>query len=312
MKREIIKYKTEEEWLALRLDDITSTMTPALFDMSPYHTPFDLYHAKVSKVEVPFVSNHRIEVGSRMEQFAGEEVTLIEKWIESTEPLKEYIRIPELRIGSSFDRRGIDTQGKRFIMEIKAVDYFQHKEKWSEDEAPVHIEFQAQHELMVAGDEYDYIVIVVFTGIYDYHIIKREHDKEMQAGMLESIAEFWDDVDNKREPKPDYIRDNPIIKELYQQEKDMGDFEDDEEFNTLCSKYKRLNEEIKQFENDKTATQSQLILKIGNYAGGFGDGWKMKMTNVKETPDSEVTEDMVGDKINGRKGFCYPRVTQLK
>ena len=51
MKRELLTFKTEAEWLAMREADITSTECSALFACSPYSTQYRLYHAKTGQLE---------------------------------------------------------------------------------------------------------------------------------------------------------------------------------------------------------------------------------------------------------------------
>ena len=46
MERQIIRPATEEEWLALRDLDVTSTMASALYGLSPYLTEYELYHER--------------------------------------------------------------------------------------------------------------------------------------------------------------------------------------------------------------------------------------------------------------------------
>ena len=100
MARETINITSEAQWLDLRREDITSTMVPALFGLSPYTTRFELYHAKASGIEVPFKSNERVEKGKRMEAAIAHEAALQEGWTD-LKPLDDYIRIPGRRAGSS-------------------------------------------------------------------------------------------------------------------------------------------------------------------------------------------------------------------
>jgi len=148
VSRDTIKIQDEAQWLALRREDITSTMVPALFGLSPYTTIFELYQAKANGLEMEFKSNARVEKGNRMEAYAAQEIAHATGW--TVEPFKDYVRIPGERMGSSFDCIATKPDGSRGILEIKAVDFFRHRDLWVDGEAPEHIEIQLQHQLECA------------------------------------------------------------------------------------------------------------------------------------------------------------------
>ncbi|MGR3179799.1 MAG: YqaJ viral recombinase family protein [Candidatus Anammoxibacter sp.] len=301
MKYEILNPKDEAAWLELRKADITSTMSAALFGLSPYNTTFELYHAKVNGIELEFTANDRMEKGKRMEQFAAEEVAL-EHGFTDLRRMDEYIRIPELRIGSSFDFECICPERGLGLLEIKMVEYSQYKEKWEKDEAPEHIEVQVHHQLLTGGDKYKWAGIAAFYTIYDHALIIREHDREFEQGIIDAVAEFWENVDNKQEPKPDYARDLDMIKKLYEvKNPDYLDYTGNEHLEMLAGKYIRLKSEAKDIKSDIDATQAEIYDTLDNCKGGWMDGYRISVSEVAEKPASFITEDMVGNKINGRK-----------
>ncbi len=299
MKRITITPDNEEHWLKLRDEDITSTMMSALFDVSPYNTRFDIYHNKKNGVELPFKMNERIEIGSRMEEFAGHEVLIKHGW--EGHLFKDYIRIPELKMGSSFDFEVICPERGKGILEIKAVDYFQYKEKWEEDEAPPHIEIQLQHQLMVAGPEYKWGVIAVWTGIYDHHLIIRERDEEMMKVLEAETKKFWKQVEDGEEPDIDLYRDCDLVVKLCDGDQDI-DLSDNE---NLLMKYHRLNREVKEAQKELKETKTQIanVMRLENAKHGFSKDYEVKVITVKDTPATLITADMVGNEIGGRDGY---------
>ena len=92
---------TEREWLAMRAKDLTSTEAAALFDASPYMTEFELNCIKTGKLPKDFEENDRMKWGSRLEGAIA--AGIAEDYGLIVEPFKVYMRIPELRMGSSFD-----------------------------------------------------------------------------------------------------------------------------------------------------------------------------------------------------------------
>ncbi|WP_428491723.1 YqaJ viral recombinase family protein [Rhodopila sp.] len=303
MERQILNPATEGEWLELRKLDVTSTMSAALFDLSPYLTRFELYHAKRDGLELPFNENERMAQGSRLQDYAADEIARKHGW--TVWRADEYIRIPQLRMGSSFDYRVLCPKRGPGILEIKGVDHFRHKELWVEEQAPEHIEIQLQQQLEVRED-YEWGMIAGFTSIYDWHEYERPRDREFGAAIVKKVREFWTDVDAGRAPDPDFSRDDAVIKALHKGG-DILDRTEDLDFNALLARHHRLQAEKKQAEDDFKATQAELIHRLGNHSEAFGRDFKIKVLMVKDSPGTLVEESMVGTYLGARKG--YPRCT---
>lgn len=312
MEYKRIKFEpaTEAEWLELRKPDLTSTMMPALFNLSPYVTTFELYHNKVSGVEVPFITNDRIEKGKRIEEYAAQEVALEQGWEARRNP--EYIRLPDLRVGSSFDFHASCSERGDGILEIKAVDYFRHKQNWSEDEIPPHIEIQARHQMFVA--DVQWICVAAFTTIYDYHLYFMDRDPDIDAGIIEGSKEFWDMVDRKLEPEPNYELDSAVINQLYLDvNKDMIDLsEDGGDIDMVVEQYQFAAAKEKEFKKAKEAAKAQLHRTLEENAGGYTDNYRIKASRTKDSPGTLVTEDMVGQVVGSRKGYRRLDISEIK
>ena len=309
MTREIIEITDHDQWLGLRKNDVTSTMSPALFDLSPYMTKFELYHAKKSGVEIPFKENDRMHKGTRMEQYAAQEVAIKQGW--TVRPLNIYARIPEARMGTSFDYEVTCPVRGKGILELKAVDYRQHKQKWVDGEAPEHIEIQLQHQLECA-DCYEWGVIAAFTGIYDFHLYARERDRGMGANIVKAIKGFWHDVETGNEPSPDYARDGEVIDALYAgADGETLDMSADDSFDMLLSKFPRLRDEEQAAKQEKEATRSEILYLVGSHTGAYTERYKLNAKFTKDTKGTLVTPEMVGTTIGARKGYRQCQVTDL-
>lgn len=316
MERQIINPESEDAWLELRKPDITSTMMPALFNMSPHSTPFELYHAKKNGVVLDFEVTERMNKGRRMQGYALNEIALDSGW--QVEPMNEYIRIPHLRMGSSFDGKAIDpNRPGKGIIEVKAVDFFQHKQKWqdedgefTEDGIPAHIVIQAHHQMEVAG-EYDWCAVAVFTGIYDYnlHIIERDHD--FGAALVTANNHFWNDVANSNEPAPNFYRDDEVISALYKPTMPGKSFSGDPAFDAVASEFKRWQAAKSEAEKEYKAKKSELHRMIENHEEAFGDIFKVKAGMVSGKSGTVVTEDMIGLTIGASNGYRQCLVTDM-
>ncbi len=316
-EREIFHPKSEEEWLSLRVPDITSTMMPGLLNMSPYCTPFEIFHAKKNGIILDFEVTERMKKGRRMQEYALAEIGIDQGW--QVEPMNEYIRIPALRMGSSFD--GKATSPKRAgkgIVEIKAVDFFQFKDKWRDDDGeftedgiPPHIEVQLKHQLEVAG-EYEWGAIAVFTGIYDYKLYEMERDRDFGGDLVTVNNHFWNDVANNNVPSPDYYRDGAVISKLYNPILEAQDFTADPAFDARASEFKRWQAAKAEAEKEYKAAKFALHDMLKDHAEGYGQRFKVKADMGGGFAPTVVTPEMVGTMIGGRDDFRACRVTDMQ
>lgn len=301
MNREIIPIRSEEAWLRLRQRDLTSTAISAVVGASPYATAFEIYHAKKSGLQVPFENNERVKKGNRGEQYCAQEVSEKTGW--PIRKISEYIRIPELRMGSSFDYEIQCPERGWGILEIKMVDFFQHKAKFTDDECPMHMEIQLQHQFECA-DRYEWGMLAVFTGIYDYISYERERNHEMGENLCAVAKKFWADVETGNEPMIDYGRDAPVLDLLYKDA--IGspiDKTGDDELEALIAKHVRLGREIKEMDKERDAAKAQIHHRLENAGGAFTESYKVITDWVYDFPGTTVTAEMVGTRIGARKGY---------
>lgn len=301
MTREIIPITSEAQWLSLRISDITSTAMSALVNASPYATPFEVYHAKRSGLQVPFETNERIKKGNRGEQYCAQEVAEKTGW--EVRKVNDYFRIHGERMGASLDYEILHPIKGWGDLEIKMVDFFQHKQKFSEDECPPHIEIQLQHQLEVS-DRYDWGMTAVFTGIYDYIPYERERDREMGKNLRAITKKFWADVDAGREPEPDFHRDQEVLDLLY---RNAGgepiDKTGDAELEAVIAKHVRLGKEIKYLDEERDAAKAEIHRRLENAGGAYTDRYKVTTAWTKGSAGTVITPDMVGTVINARAAY---------
>lgn len=274
--------ESESHWLALRTQDITSTDVPSLFDCSPYCTYFEMFHRKRDRTLVDFESNERMKWGLRLQDAIAYGIAEDEGW-EKPRRIRRYMRIEDLRVGSSFDF----SLGREGLLEIKNIDSWAFKEGWVETEngleAPPHIELQAQHQLAVTGKKF--IIIGALVGGNKRVLIKREPDSKIQDAIFSQIADFWKKVDANQPPEPDFIKDAEFIAKLHGLA-DPGkllDAKNDPEILQLAIQYKEASERIKEFESQKKAAKAQLLTKIGEAEKVLGEGFSISagMTEPK-------------------------------
>lgn len=290
MKREIIAYTTEAQWLALRKQDVTSTEAAALFNAGVYtKTFYELYHLKAGTIQPEeFEGNERTRWGNRLEDAiafgVAEDLGLI------VEPFKVYIRLPDSRMGSSFDfkivglvdgaeeneARNMFRQHGPGIMEVKNVDGLQFKRAWVDDgetiEAPVHIEFQVQHQLEVA--DLGWSIIAPLVGGNTPRPVIRVRDTAAGESIRLKIENLWQRVDEGIEPAPDFTKDGATIAQVFRDNDGSSvDLSHDARLADLCRTYKAAGADEKAAKERKDAAKAEILTIIQHaksiaYAGG--------------------------------------------
>lgn len=325
MNRELLSFSTEAEWLAMRDKDLTSTEVSALFGCSPYATTYELFHRKTGQLVVDFELNDRIKWGNRLETAIAlgiaEDLGLI------VEPFKVYARIPELRLGSSFDFKivGLDdkytgddeTYRDLFrengpgIMEVKNVDGLQFKRAWISDgaiqEAPPHIELQVQHQQEVSDMEWT--VIAPLVGGNTPVPFYRLRDRAIGALIRQKGAEFWAMVESGKAPAPDYVADAETINQLLRETNGVTvDMTGNERLHELVAEHERASDAYKAAETAKKAAKAEILTIIGASAKAMLKGCYINAGTVKDSAGTLIEAKHIGQRVGGRSGYRAMRV----
>lgn len=283
MKREIITPKDKEHWLAERAKDITSTEVSALFGLSPYTTEFEVWH-RHQKNEIHTIDeNERMKWGTRLESAIAEGVGQDNNW--TVKPFKDYVRIPELQMGASFDYKIFESLAMTApkvlaLLEVKNVDALQFKEKWEfgddgELEAPLHIEMQVQYQMLVSDVAEAYIAALV--GGNTVHLLKRQVDQDIAKSIQEKVFEFWASIRKGKAPDPDFNRDAKFISKLYQSVSKDSIIESttDDRIHCLAEQYKVASDAEKAAKEQKQAAKAEMLTLIGEANKVKGDGFSI-------------------------------------
>lgn len=306
MATEIINFKTEQEWLDLRTKDITSTDVAALFDLSPYKTAFELFHEKRDGVSGSFKSTERMKWGNRLESAIA--YGAAEDHGFDVQPLKVYMRDPELRVGSSFDFEILHPEHGKGIMEIKNVDSLIYKRNWKDDgagaiEAPEHIELQVQHQMLVSG--YQWCAIVPFVGGNSTRIVYRRQDPEIANAIKARVIDFWQRVEAGEAPSADYSRDADLITQLYSQVNDgeVVNADDTEDLKHLILQFQAAKKAESEAGKLADIYKAQILERVTTAEKIIGSFGSISLSRVKDTPPTTITADMVGKTYGGRAGY---------
>lgn len=303
MTREHLKPKNEAHWLSMRLGDVTSTESAALFGQSPYETAFELWHRKRARQEKAFEETERTAWGKRLQDSIA--LGVAADFGVSVVRQDDYIRIPGARMGSSFDfevtglsgalvtgERGIlshmFTQHGRGLMEIKNVDRLVFRDQWAagEDgyiEAPAHIEVQLQHQLHVRDVAWGAICALV--GGNTVRVIVRERMADVGRSLEAKIQKFWESVELDQPPPPVYPEDAGFVASLYgyAEPGKVFDGRGNADLAELAGHYCAAAEREKLAKEDKEVARAKLLEQIGDAERALLDGYTISAAMVAPT-----------------------------
>lgn len=305
----------EEHWLSLRPHDLTSTDVAALFGLSPYKTPFELWHEKKAAEVVRLQDNPRMAWGRRLESAVAHGIADDMGWCVA--PFKDYMRIPEARLGASFDYainrfdrpeppifpQSLD---RLAILEIKCVDFLAFRDGWTiEDdfiEAPAHIELQVQHQMLVSGLSRAYIGVLV--GGNRIEVIERQADPQVHAGIIARAAQFWADLSAGIAPPPVMPDDAAAVIAMnqYAAPGKLLDARNDPAIKSAIEDYARIKGEVRDLAEIAEVRKAELLQLIGDAEKVLVDGYS-------------VSAGLVGPAMieaYERKGYRNLRVTKKK
>lgn len=276
MRREIIEPRDVAHWHALRAPDLTSTEIAALFDLSPYATAFELWHRKREGEADAIEETERMFWGKALQDAIGFAVASRQGW-RACRRMSEYIRLPDLRLGSSFDFCVLNAAGDPGVLEVKNVDALRFRDGWIVDgdtlEAPEHIELQHQHQLLVSG--FTWGAIAALVGGNRVIVFERKPIEAVHNAILIRSRDFWRSIDANEAPAPDFHRDAEALRAMYDYAEPgkVANMRGDERVAEICQRYSEASRIAKNAEEDRKAAAAELLTVIGDAEKVFADGF---------------------------------------
>jgi putative phage-type endonuclease len=311
MQRESTPVTDEQAWLKARAHDVTSTEVAALFDASPYTTAYELWHRKKAGEVATKTDNERMKWGRRLESAIALGVAEDQGWKAS--PRKVYERLPELRLGASFDFQA-ERDGHLGLIEVKNVDKHIFLDQWhGEGEsliAPTHIELQLQAQLLVSGLTWG--CIVVLAGGNSAHILHREADRLVHGAITKRVAAFWSSIEADRPPLPDFERDADEVRRLLMNVDDGKVLDADEKLEAKIATLLHAQEQAAHWESQVEAGKAAILYDAGTASKIRSKTATISCGVVAGSAGKIITPEMVGQTINARSGYRAFRLTKKK
>lgn len=315
MERQTFNCATESEWHALRAQDITSTDAPALFNLSPYQTRFELWHAKQSGEVQVIDPSDRMLWGTRLQDAIAAGIAEDQRLV--VRRMDEYVRLADGRMGSSFDFQitGV-LPGSPFapifdelgpgVFEIKNVDSLAFRNGWKVDddfiEAPPHIEVQVQHQQLVSGMRWSLLGALV--GGNRYELLERRADDSVHRGIVSGARAFWASIAAGQAPDPVMPDDADAVIRLNQfaEPGKLYDARNDAAVCALVSEYHAFGEAKRDAEEKQKVRKAELLARIGDHEKVLLDGFNVSCGMVGPAEIKAYTRD----------GYRLVRVTAKK
>lgn len=284
--------RKESTWHKLRAGDITATSAAALFGVSPYMTPFDLFHRLAGTIEVVISETERMTWGKRLQNAIAYGVCEDNGWEIVDDHPYLYAKstvYPGTGASPDYIIRDPRDPDKGFGgLEIKNVDLFVAKDDWDEEEAPPHIEFQAHHQMMVCGFRWNVIAGLIGGNSVRQYI--RDYDEEVAAELAKRCAEMHEMVRTGTPPPPDYLKDYDTIRALYRHATPAKSFDidlpdpdselDADHLTKLIEAKHSADIAKKLAEEDAKRATAELLDYIKDTETVFGGGWKVSATTT--------------------------------
>jgi len=304
MTTTIIEPSNREIWLEARKANVNASEVASLFDTG-YMSRYELWHIKSGHKQADFDSE-RMKWGRRLERAIAEGICEDEGLTLIDLPV-QYFSNPETRMGATPDFFVDHPTKGRGLLQIKNVDSLIFKQKWTKPqdggEAPDYIEMQVQQEMLLTGCTWAKIGVLV--GGNQTYVYDREFYPEVGTGLRSAVTKFWDSVDNKIEPTPDFLRDADFIIEMMS--KVSGgksvDMSGDERLETLMRGYNEWQQKEKEADEMKKSHKAEILMLVGDNETILTGVGKISAKEVKGSDGTLITPEMVGTRVGGRSGY---------
>ena len=259
---------SKEEWLRYRKCGITGTDAGAILGLNPYRSAFQVYHDKISDT-VENIDNEAMRQGRDLEEYVAQRFTEATGLkVRRANAIYQSEEHPLLL--ADFDRLIV---GQKAGLECKTVSPFS-ADKWADGKIPAHYMTQVNHYLAVSGFDCWYIAALIFGKELVIH--KIISDKAVLDNLIAEEEHFWKyNVMPEIPPAPTGSEgDTQQINQMYANT-DKDKTADLNPVRGLLDKRQELSDQIEQLEQEKTAIEQQVKLKMQDAAYGTAPGYKV-------------------------------------
>lgn len=275
-----------KEWLEKRRDNINGSEIGALFQPgSPFLSPFALYTSKAGLIAESDEDNDAMRRGRIMEPAVANAVREEHpEW--KIDKATDYLWSSEWGLGCTPDfdvhcpKRGIG------VIQAKTVAKRVFEEEWHAG-PPQWIMLQCLQEMMLAQVAWGAVAVLIveFPFKLDWAIFPLERHERGEQRLITKAAEFWRDVRDGRPPRPDFTRDDEVIRAMFPRDNGKTiDLTGDNRLPELLARFEKYQAMGSDAEKQLKAVKAEIIAKIGDAAAATLPGWEITYRMQKRKP----------------------------
>lgn len=307
-----LNFSNEQEWHKLRASHIGGSEIAALFDVQPDYMPgqWALWQYKTGFADAPELNSDLVKWGSRLEAPIAHGIAEDNGWEIRKGGYYQDDECPHLGASLDYEIIGGHEKEGNGCLEIKNVNTFNFGKIWTNDEPPIHILLQLQHQLSATG--YKWGVIAALRGGYEPYVFHYQRDERVISLIRKKITLFWDKVQKLEEPNLDHAGENKrILNSLFPIEETdtIADLTLDDELEGICTQFKEVLHKRKELQKNEDALKFSIMRKMENYPKAIVNGFKISVSLSKGSEDREA---LPGEIIKGRAGSRRLTVSEIK
>tara|TARA_R100001163_G_scaffold59049_1_gene47623 strand:- start:1039 stop:1965 length:927 start_codon:yes stop_codon:yes gene_type:complete len=276
-----------EEWLKDRKENpsIGASQSAAVLGLSPWATPFDVWHELVNGFE-PKEENLTFRLGRELEP--------IIRTLFMEETGLKVINDNKIRYSNTYPYITTNLDGM-VVGEKVPVEYKTTALGW-DGEIPDQYFVQLQHQMYVTETTHCYFAILSLGFKKELIIQKYERDDSFIDNMVTELVRFWEEYVDTKEPPP--LLSISDAKKLYFNEEPDSIIQADDEIYMITKSLQHYENEKKRLDDNIAKSKLQLMTVLENkqelqYNGTTLVTWKQtkpreyfdKNTFKKEHPD---------------------------
>ena len=283
-----VSYKNEQEWHALRAQNVGASESAGLLNCQAEYqmSGFTLWNVKAGRIDPPEVKGERVEWGKRLEQVIAEAACEEYGWQSGA---GGYVVHPTLKgMACSLDHvifAGGEAEefGGPGCLEVKNTDWLIHRSQWTEDEPPLHIIVQLQHQLACTGYGWGVVVSLVGGNRLERYVYER---RPKLIGEIENrIAAFWKSIEANEPPAVDNSTSAAAtLKTLYGHAVNgkAFDFTQSQDFSDRVYQLNQARLDKKVALSNERAAANWILNEMGDAESGMSDGVEILTAKTSE------------------------------
>ncbi len=302
-----------DAWLRARRTVIGASEVAALFGLQPPYAAshLALWYDRKGELLLPDVNNERARWGLQLEAAIAEGCAAQEGWeIAPAVWLRHPVILgmgctPDRYIvgGDEFKRRG------RGLLEVKNVDWLQHRRSWTAGEPPVHIVLQLQHQLACTGCRWGAVGALV--GGNHPEIYRYEARAPVIAEIERKVHAFWRSIHAGTPPAPDGSDSaHKTLQALFPDAiEDIIDLTADNELPALCQELQEGAAAMSSAKKRASVARNNILAKLGGHKmARAAEDWFISGPRIEGQPGRLITAEDVGKPWPGSH-TGYRRIT---